>query len=81
MSQLMMIKIQLCLTKCFSERDFSSNKNFKHAIDVKELLNYPSENDIVRELAKDEGVIQKVLDILVNGDQDPDDNCVLPNVS
>ncbi|MBA0756213.1 hypothetical protein Gogos_000012, partial [Gossypium gossypioides] len=48
---------------------------------LKEILNYPSENESLMESPMDEEIIQGVMDVPADDEQDPDGNSVLPHVS
>ncbi|MBA0869427.1 hypothetical protein Goshw_027989 [Gossypium schwendimanii] len=53
----------------------------KNSIDVKQILNYPSENESLMESPTDEEIIQGVMDVLADDEQDLDDSTILPYVS
>ncbi|MBA0816254.1 hypothetical protein Gohar_000941, partial [Gossypium harknessii] len=50
-------------------------------MDVKQVLNYPSENESLMESPTDEEIIQGVMDVLADEEQDPDNSSVLSHVS
>ncbi|MBA0874232.1 hypothetical protein Goshw_013805 [Gossypium schwendimanii] len=50
-------------------------------MDVKQILNYPSENDSLMESPTDEEIIQGVMDVLADEEQDLDNSSVLSHVS
>ena len=54
---------------------------YRNTIDVKHILNYSSENDAVMESPTDQETIQGIMDTPTNDDYNPNDSCVLPNVS
>ncbi|MBA0778051.1 hypothetical protein Gotri_005978 [Gossypium trilobum] len=50
-------------------------------MDVKQILNYPSEKEPLVESPIDEEIIQGVMDVPTDDEQDLDDSTVLPYVS
>ncbi|MBA0727910.1 hypothetical protein Golax_000858, partial [Gossypium laxum] len=50
-------------------------------MDVKQILNYPSENESLMESPTDEEIIQGVMDVLADEEQDLDNSSVLSHVS
>ncbi|MBA0810876.1 hypothetical protein Gohar_002829 [Gossypium harknessii] len=50
-------------------------------MDVKQILNYPSEDESLMESPTDEEIIQGVMDVPADDEQDLDDSTVLSYVS
>ncbi|MBA0656619.1 hypothetical protein Goklo_008959 [Gossypium klotzschianum] len=55
--------------------------HYRNAMDVEQILNYPSENESLMELPTNEEIIQRVMNVSADDKQDPDDNSALPHVS
>ncbi|MBA0664565.1 hypothetical protein Goklo_004538 [Gossypium klotzschianum] len=62
-------------------KEVISNLHYKNAMDVEQILNYPSENESLMESPADEEIIQGVMDVPADDEQDPNDSSVLPHVS
>ena len=54
-----------------------SSLQYRNAMDVEHLFNYPSKNDAVMESSTDEEIIQGIMDTPADDDHDLDDSCVL----
>lgn len=51
--------------------------HYRNAIDIEQLFNYPSENDVVMESPTDEEIIWGIIYTSVYDDHYPDDGCIL----
>eukprot|EP00257_Ricinus_communis_P015187 XP_015573052.1 uncharacterized protein LOC107261047 [Ricinus communis] len=58
-----------------------SNLHYRNAMNIDQILNYPSENKALMESPTDEEIIEGVMCVPANDDQDPDDSNILPHVS
>ncbi|KAK8260580.1 hypothetical protein V6Z11_D13G129900 [Gossypium hirsutum] len=58
-----------------------SDLHYRNVMDVKQILNYPSENKSLMESPTDEEIIQGVMDVLADEEQDPENSSVLSHVS
>ncbi|TYG37363.1 hypothetical protein ES288_D13G135600v1 [Gossypium darwinii] len=58
-----------------------SDLHYRNVMDVKQILNYPSENKSLMESPTDEEIIQGVMDMLADEEQDPENSSVLSHVS
>ncbi|MFQ6643129.1 hypothetical protein Gotur_017309, partial [Gossypium turneri] len=62
-------------------KEVISYLHYRNAMDVEQILNYPSENESLIESPTDEEIIQGVMDVPADDEQDPNDSSVLPHVS
>ncbi|PPD72500.1 hypothetical protein GOBAR_DD30611 [Gossypium barbadense] len=62
-------------------KEVISDLHYRNVMDVEQILNYPSENEPLKESLTDEEIIQEVMDVPTDDEQYPDDNNVLPYVS
>ncbi|MBA0763831.1 hypothetical protein Gotri_013235 [Gossypium trilobum] len=62
-------------------KEVISDLHYRNAMDVEQILNYPSENESLVESTLDEEIIQGVMDVPADDEQDPDESSVLPHVS
>ncbi len=67
--------------KCHELYEAICGLHYKNAMDIEHLLNYLSENNMVMELPTERKIIQGVIDMYTYDDHDPDDSCILLNVS
>ncbi|TYG86387.1 hypothetical protein ES288_A13G130300v1 [Gossypium darwinii] len=58
-----------------------SDLHYRSAMDVEQILNYPSENESLMESPTYEEIIQGVMDVPADEEQDPDNSSVLSHVS
>ncbi|KAK8370061.1 hypothetical protein V6Z11_A01G152000 [Gossypium hirsutum] len=62
-------------------KEVISDLYYRNAMDVEQILNYPSENESLVESPMDEEIIQGLMDVPANDEQDPNDSSVLPHAS
>ncbi|MFQ6658102.1 hypothetical protein Gotur_027512, partial [Gossypium turneri] len=62
-------------------KEVNSDLHYRNAVDVEQILNYPSEYESLMESLTDEEIIQGVMDVPANDEQDLNDSNVLPHVS
>ncbi|MBA0852442.1 hypothetical protein Goshw_005385, partial [Gossypium schwendimanii] len=62
-------------------KEVISDLHYRNAMDVEQILNYPSENESLVDSTLDEEIIQGVMDVPADDEQDPDESSVLPHVS
>ncbi|TYG50390.1 hypothetical protein ES288_D10G171600v1 [Gossypium darwinii] len=55
-------------------KEVISNLHYRNALDVEQILNYPSDNESLRESPADEEIIQGVMDVPADDEQDPNDS-------
>ncbi|KAG8498530.1 hypothetical protein CXB51_004968 [Gossypium anomalum] len=62
-------------------KEVISDLQYRNAMDVESILNYPSENESLMESPTNEEIIQGVMDLSANDKQDQDGSSLLPHVS
>ncbi|MBA0819181.1 hypothetical protein Gohar_021811 [Gossypium harknessii] len=62
-------------------KEVNSDLHYRNAVDVEQILNYPSEYESLMESLTDEEIIQGIMDVPANDEQDLNDSNVLPHVS
>ncbi|MFQ6634156.1 hypothetical protein Gotur_010404 [Gossypium turneri] len=62
-------------------KEVISDLHYRNAMNVEQILNYPSENESLMESPTDEEIIQGVMDVLADDEQYSDDSNVLSRVS
>ncbi|XP_040944282.1 uncharacterized protein [Gossypium hirsutum] len=58
-----------------------SDLHYRNAMDIDQILNYPSENESLMESPTNEEIIQGVMDVSTDDEQDLDYSSLLPHVS
>ncbi|MBA0711063.1 hypothetical protein Golax_010295, partial [Gossypium laxum] len=61
-------------------KEVISDLHYRNAMNVEQILNFPSENEYLMVSPMDEEIIQGVIYVPTDDEQDPDDSSVLPHV-